>query len=388
MGQPATNWFRRIFAKFAADSQFGFDCFTVGSSWFRRVCAVLAPVPLFGLGYITADPGTMSFQLDVLGSGGGSAAVHSVPIAGMPGGGGAGASSQVAQLFATPGKGPRADYFLDEKRSVAVTKRPRRVMAALAPLDLDVTGSLGSRENLVNRKTKSGLQIPFLSQHASHEQDRRAEQDNSSLFMVSLKNAVAYRFSSPNRETAPTSEVKMAASAPGATARRLVYGGETEMEYQARQRRCLATAIYFEARGEPLRGQLAVAQVVMNRVRTPGFPDTICGVVFQGSTSPPRNACQFSFACDGQADFAKDKSLWAQANTLAKRVTSGKVWLEDIGHATYYHATYVKPNWRRDMNKIKKIGRHIFYLAPEKPIQEADASTTNPAPRLTLAQSG
>ena len=385
MGQPATKWFRRIFAKFAADSQFGIDYFTVDSNWFRRACAALAPIPLFGLGYITADPDKMSFQLDLLNSGDGSAVVRNVPITGMPG---AGSSSQLAKLFATPGKGPRADYFLQEKRSVAVTKQQRRVMAAAAPFDLEIIRSLGGRDNLVNRKTKAGLNIPYLSQHDSHERAQRAEQDNNSLFMVSLKNAATYRFSNQSRDSEPTSEVKMAAAAAGSIARRMVYGGETEMEYQARQRRCLATAIYFEARGEPLRGQLAVAQVVMNRVRTPGFPDTICGVVFQGSTSPPRNACQFSFACDGQADFAKDKSLWAQANTLAKRATSGKVWLDDIGHATYYHATYVKPDWRRDMNKIKKIGRHICYLAPQKPIQEADASTTNPEPRLALATSG
>ncbi len=383
MGQPATNWFRRILAKFAADSQFGFDI--VDSSWLRRACAALVPVPLFGLGYITADPDKMSFQLDLLNSGDGSAVVRSVPIIGIPG---AGSSSQLAKLFATPGKGPRADYFLQERRSVAVAKQAPRVMAAAAPFNLEIIRSLGGRDNLVNRKTKSGLQIPFLSQHASHEQDQNRDYDDSSLFMVSLKNAATYRFSNSNRESEPTSEVKMAANASGAIARGMVYGGETEVEYQARQRRCLATALYFEARGEPLRGQLAVAQVVMNRVRTPDYPDTICGVVFQGSTSAPRNACQFSFACDGQADFAKDKSLWAQANTLAKRVTSGKVWLDDIGHATHYHATYVKPDWRRDMNKIKKIGRHIFYLAPQKPIQEADASTISPEPRLVLAQSG
>jgi len=377
MGQPATNWFRRILAKFAASSQFGFDDSVVDSSWFRRACAALAPVPLFGLGYITADPDKMSFQLDLLNSGDGSAVVHSVPITGMPG---AGASSQVARLFATPGKGPRADYFVLERRTVAVTKRPRAVIAAAAPYDLAVIGSLGGRENFVNRKTKAGLQIPAQAKHADNHE--------SSLFMASLKSAVTYRFSNSNSASAPVSEVQMAAHAPRGLTRRMVFRGETEGEYQARQRRCLATAIYFEARGEPLRGQLAVAQVIMNRVRTPGFPDTICGVVYQGTSSPPRNACQFSFACDGQADFAKNKSLWAQADTLAKRVTSGKVWLEDIGHATYYHATYVKPDWRRDMNKIKKIGRHIFYLAPEKPIQEADASTTSPSPRLTLAQSG
>ena len=383
MGQTATNWFRRICAKVVAVPELGIGYFKADSAWVRRISAAIAPIPLFGLGYLTADPASMSLQFDVFGS----PAEHGAPISGLLG---SDSKAQVAHLFSTPGKGPRADFVLEEKRTMAVARQPRQALAALAPFNLDISGSPEARENLVNRSSKTGLQGPFAAEHADHARAQRGDHGSSSLFMVSLKTAATYRFSSSTTDggVPRTSEVKLAANAPRAAANTLVFQGETESEWKTRQRRCLTTAIYFEARGEPLRGQLAVAQVIMNRVRAPGFPDTICGVVFQGTNSKPRNACQFSFACDGIADFAKDKGKWGQANSLAKKVTNGEVWLADIGHATYYHATYVKPAWRRNMNRIKKIGRHIFYLAPQKPIQEADASTTNPAPRLAQAQSG
>ena len=145
------------------------------------------------------------------------------------------------------------------------------------------------------------------------------------------------------------------------TGARKFFGGLTEHEFRKRENRCLATAIYFEARSEPIKGQLAVAQVIMNRVRSSYYADTVCGVVYEGAHR--RNSCQFSFACDGLADKPKDKKRWVIAKNLAKRVTDGKVWLTDIGYASHYHATYVKPKWRHSMKYIKKIGLHIFYRA-------------------------
>lgn len=154
-------------------------------------------------------------------------------------------------------------------------------------------------------------------------------------------------------------EVKHVASVdPGV---RKFFGGLTEDEFRKREHRCLATAIYFEARSEPIKGQLAVAQVIMNRVRSSYYADTVCGVVYEGAHK--RNSCQFSFACDGAADKPKDKKRWAIAAKLARDVTSGKVWLKDIGYASHYHANYVKPSWRHSMKFIKQIGVHIFYRA-------------------------
>ena len=124
--------------------------------------------------------------------------------------------------------------------------------------------------------------------------------------------------------------------------------------------KCLATAIYFEARGEEMTGQIAVAQVVLNRLKNPAYPKTICGVVYQNKNK--RNRCQFSFACDGIADRVTDKQSWAASQVLARRVINDdrNLYLADIGASTHYHATYVRPRWARSMKKMDKIGRHVF----------------------------
>ena len=146
------------------------------------------------------------------------------------------------------------------------------------------------------------------------------------------------------------------------------FGGLAEREFQKRERRCMTTALYFEARSEPESGQIAVGQVVMNRVRSPDYPDTICGVVYQGSHR--RTGCQFSFTCDGKADKPNSKKMWERSKRLSNKVLEGQVWLKSIGHATHYHADYVAPRWRRKMRRLKKIGRHIFYKAPKVSVTE------------------
>jgi len=125
--------------------------------------------------------------------------------------------------------------------------------------------------------------------------------------------------------------------------------------------KCLATAIYFEARGEPERGQIAVAQVVLNRLKNPAYPNTICAVVYQNKNR--RNACQFSFACDGRPDRINDQKAWTESKTLATKILNDdrEMFLPDVGAATHYHASYVRPRWARSMKKVDKIGRHIFY---------------------------
>jgi len=122
---------------------------------------------------------------------------------------------------------------------------------------------------------------------------------------------------------------------------------------------CLARAIYFEARSESEMGQLAVAKVVLNRVKDPAYPKTICGVVYQGSNRP--NACQFSFACDGISDRPKSRVAWAQSKRIAARALAGDQSINILGAATYYHADYVTPKWSSSFKRLIKIGRHIFY---------------------------
>ena len=125
------------------------------------------------------------------------------------------------------------------------------------------------------------------------------------------------------------------------------------------ERRCLANGIYFEARGEPKKGQQAVAQVILNRVKNPAYPNSICGVVYQNKRK--RNACQFSFACDGIRDRVNSRKHWRKAVQVANDAIDGRFWLRSVGSASHYHADYVWPKWRRKMRKMVKIGRHIFY---------------------------
>lgn len=122
---------------------------------------------------------------------------------------------------------------------------------------------------------------------------------------------------------------------------------------------CLARAVYFEARSESELGQLAVAKVILNRVRDPSYPNTICGVVYQGSDR--RNSCQFSFACDGLPDDVKYPGAWAQSKRIAQRALDGDKMVKVMSAATHYHADYVSPKWSRSMKRLIKIGRHVFY---------------------------
>ncbi len=130
-------------------------------------------------------------------------------------------------------------------------------------------------------------------------------------------------------------------------------------EARASAEKCLASAIYFEARGEPVRGQIAVAQVVLNRVFSRFYPNDVCGVVYQNAHR--RHACQFSFACDGQGEEVNNAGAWGRAMRVAKGALDGKLWLPEIGKATHYHADWVRPWWVRTMKKVHELGVHTFY---------------------------
>jgi spore germination cell wall hydrolase CwlJ-like protein len=133
----------------------------------------------------------------------------------------------------------------------------------------------------------------------------------------------------------------------------------------ARQLDCLTQAVYFEARGETPRGQAAVAQVVMNRVKNPSFPKTVCGVVFQGAAS---HGCQFSFACDGSMRHGLETGAWDRARRIAERTLAG-VRLADIGAATHFHTTSVQPDWGPQMLRVAQVGLHVFYrFNPHAPV--------------------
>jgi spore germination cell wall hydrolase CwlJ-like protein len=130
------------------------------------------------------------------------------------------------------------------------------------------------------------------------------------------------------------------------------------------QENCLTTAIYFEARSESELGQLAVATVILNRVQASKSSPSICGVVYKGASH--LNACQFSFACDGKLDLVDDVRAWKAARTVTALALADNNEMKDgpmkiLATATNYHADYVDPYWSKSLNRLTKIGRHIFY---------------------------
>ena len=125
-----------------------------------------------------------------------------------------------------------------------------------------------------------------------------------------------------------------------------------------RELKCLSEALYFESRGEQLEGQIAVADVRINRKNSKKFPNTICRVVSEGSHK--RNACQFSYNCDGKLELIYDKRAYSRITKLSSMLLNG-AFADITGGATFFHAHEVNPSWAKKFRKTKKIGRHIFY---------------------------
>jgi spore germination cell wall hydrolase CwlJ-like protein len=128
---------------------------------------------------------------------------------------------------------------------------------------------------------------------------------------------------------------------------------------RAKSEKCLAEAVYFEARGEAVRGQIAVAQVVMNRTFSGFYPNTVCGVVYQNKHH--HMACQFTFACDNNPDVVTEPDMWERAKKIAKAMLDGQIWLPEVAKSTHYHAYYVRPSWVNEMKKMYQFGVHTFY---------------------------
>ncbi|MFO1102799.1 MAG: cell wall hydrolase [Methylocystis sp.] len=178
--------------------------------------------------------------------------------------------------------------------------------------------------------------------------------------------AVALGSSTPAQPDAVPIEVSsfqgatLALATPGKEdASRPDYAASIDPEKLGRETRCLAEAVYFEARSEPEAGQAAVAQVVLNRVQSGLYPASVCGVVYQNRHH--YRGCQFSFACEGRSLRITEGDAWEQAVRVAKEVMVGRTYISDVGRSTHYHANYVHPRWARALRKMDVIGRHIFY---------------------------
>jgi hypothetical protein len=242
--------------------------------------------------------------------------------------------AQARHLFADNQKGPRADKFAFALKAGGFESVTRRTKTD--PLNLP-------KQAAVQTAALAGAEL-FLS--AFTPQDPLLEGDAAAPRKLGAGGGGEWAGLLKNASLSPEQP-------------QTLFGGLTEDEFRKRELRCMATGIYFEARDEPVKGQIAVAQVIMNRIRSPFYPKTICGVVYQGERN--RHGCQFSFTCTGKHNSVKEKPEWATAVKLAKQVIAGEVWLDEVGYATHYHATYVHPPWRFELNKVAQIGGHIFY---------------------------
>jgi spore germination cell wall hydrolase CwlJ-like protein len=197
--------------------------------------------------------------------------------------------------------------------------------------------------------TQSGLQ-PALPDGAVPSAQARlraaaAATSATQLKQVSVNNALAMNAAIPIADAANPAAAPFGLASTGAPDR-------------LRSLDCLTAAVYYEAATEPLAGQRAVAQVVLNRVRHPAYPNSVCGVVFEGARRS--TGCQFSFSCDGSLRRAPMAGHWDRAREVALAALNGYVYAP-VGWATHYHANYVVPYWSSSLVKSANIGMHIFY---------------------------
>lgn len=221
-----------------------------------------------------------------------------------------------------------------------------------------VADAIGGEQNALNSFSvtehfarAAGLERIDAGQETWHYEGtaRRAIGNHNS------QDTAAQRASDAHAEAEPT-EFAALSLKPEALSRVKVNG-------QSKNWYCLAEALYFEARGESLRGQIAVAEVILNRVDSKRYPGSVCGVVQQGQHR--RNACQFSYNCDGRSNRIGNKKSFNKLGKLAYVMLNGAE-RELTGNALYYHNDTVRPRWSRKMVKTARIGRHIFYRRPVK----------------------
>ena len=178
----------------------------------------------------------------------------------------------------------------------------------------------------------------------------------AALAAIVPSQALAVDAMNPDIDRAQLVALEMFGSQPVRTAARI----------DPKEKECLAMALYHEARGEPVAGQEAVGQVILNRVDSRYHPDTVCEVVYKNAHR--KNACQFSFACDGISDRPKETKAWKKKVRMARELLScDEACREEqranggIVASTHYHATYVSPRWARKLERTGQIGNHIFY---------------------------
>ena len=285
------------------------------------------------------------------------------------------------------GKGGRVSGTADEDRIVRADKKGRIIQVSpVAPPKNFNAGSIFERTSSLLRPSMDGdLKMAFAKPRikgkevqiaaAFHAREDKKPDPGVPAMLAALVNndnadvlATAYASSAPDYAKASPFEVLLQDEKPdnGRFIPPMAKGDHAWIQnplpasvFSKPEQACLANGIYFEARSESVRGQAAVAQVILNRVRNPAYPNSICGVVYQNDSW--FNRCQFSFACDGRKKRIDSPVAYKTAQDIAMAVTAGKIFIPEVGSSTHYYAQYVHPGWARTMQKMTKIGLHIFY---------------------------
>ncbi|MER8430250.1 cell wall hydrolase [Mesorhizobium caraganae] len=285
------------------------------------------------------------------------------------------------------GKGNVAGVTPDEDRIMRADKKGRIIQVSpVAPPKNFNAGSIFQRtSSLLRPSMDSGLKLAFakpgikgkeiqIAQAFHTNVDKKPDPGVPAMLAALVNNdkpdvlATAYAQAEPDYAKASPFEALLQDEEPnsGRFIPPMAKGDHSWIQnplpasvFSKKEQACLANGIYFEARGESVRGQAAVAQVILNRVRNPAYPNSICGVVYQNDNW--LNRCQFSFACDGRKKRIESPANYKVAQDVAMAVTAGKIFIPEVGSSTHYYANYVHPGWARTMQKMTKIGLHIFY---------------------------
>ena len=285
------------------------------------------------------------------------------------------------------GKGGKVSGSPDEDRVVRADKKGRIVQVSpVAPPKNFNAGSIFQRtSSLMRPSMDGGLKMAFakpqikgkeiqIAAEFHAREDKKPDPGVPAMLAALVNNdhpdvlATAYAQSEPDYAKASPFEALLQDEQPnsGRFIPPMAKGDHSWIQnplpasvFSKPKQKCLANGIYFEARSESVRGQAAVAQVILNRVRNPAYPNSICGVVYQNDSW--FNRCQFSFACDGRKKRIESPAAYKTAQDIAMAVTAGKIFIPEVGSSTHYYAQYVHPGWARTMQKMTKIGLHIFY---------------------------
>jgi len=268
-----------------------------------------------------------------------------------------------AQLMAEASQPARSASPEAQPNSPAQAEPHSDTGLVIAPNDADATVRTARLYFGIDPLGSFGVIQPWMPGEAPQLDDQGAEvePDFKSAALTpespgAAKEADAVDASASGGETiAPKGQVTGAGQHPMSPAERL----RLDEKGRAKAVKCLTEAIYFEARGETVRGQIAVAQVVMNRVFSGYYPGTVCGVVYQNAHR--HLACQFTFACDGIPEVVREPEAFERAKKIAAETLDGQLWLPEVGKATHYHAYWVHPSWVHEMTKMYRLGVHTFY---------------------------